>query len=350
MKKPLPSATSSRRYNVYADLRWPAKTGIGNVMAACIERAPANVNLVALKIGSGIGSVWSPFSVARSLKNQTEDGVFWSAGFVPPSSSKYSSVVTVHDLTHRHYYSPVHRTYYDLVFRRMYRNCTSIICGSDFSRTEFLEWSGMARDRVHVIPHGIDEAFAENNIPFVADAPYILYPGNRRKYKNLDRLMTAYARSSLPAKGIFLMLTGDPDPAIKERAHSLGISWRLRFSGRVSDDEMPKLYRGAMLVAFVSLYEGFGMPIVEAMASRTPVMTSNVTAMPEVAGGAALIVDPFSVAEITTALDRLAQDSVLREELIGRGVERATHFRWNIAASALWAIIDQASTNDRRRA
>jgi glycosyltransferase involved in cell wall biosynthesis len=201
----------------------------------------------------------------------------------------------------------------------------------------------MLRTQVHVIHNGVDPAFARNDEVFESNFPYVLYPGNRRNYKNLDRLLTAYARSSLPAKGVHLMLTGQPDATLKELAHTLGISWRISFAGDVSDVMMPRLYRGALFVAFVSLYEGFGLPILEAMASGVPVLTSNVSAMPEVAGNAALIVDPHSISDITISMNRLANDSVLRQELVQRGRERAARFSWDRSASALWNIVHEAS-------
>jgi glycosyltransferase involved in cell wall biosynthesis len=334
---------TSCAYTVYADLRWPAQTGIGNVMTACMERAPAGTSIVPLRIDRGIGSPLSPFSISRALGDEGGGGVFWSPGFVPPAWGNSPSVVTVHDLTHLHFYSRLHRAYYDLLFRRMYRRCTAIVCVSDYTRNEFLAWSGISRARVHVVHNGVNPAYARNAEVLDFGDPYVLYPGNRRNYKNLDRLLTAYARSSLPARGIHLMLTGKPDAVLKARAHELGISWRLRFAGDVDDAAMPKLYRGAHFVAFVSLYEGFGLPIVEAMASRVPVLTSNVSAMPEVAANAALIVDPLSLADISSAMDRLAADHSLRADLVARGVERAGHFDWDRSAGALWDIVAQAS-------
>jgi len=115
---------------------------------------------------------------------------------------------------------------------------------------------------------------------------------------------------------------------------------RLHFLGRVNDEDLPKLYKGALFVAFVSLYEGFGLPIVEAMASGVAVLTSNVSAMPEVAGNAALMVDPYSIKDIALALDRLAGDTVLRDELVARGREHVTRFDWDLSAQELWGIID----------
>jgi glycosyltransferase involved in cell wall biosynthesis len=343
MRDDLRLSVTQSAYTVYADLRWPPQTGIGNVMTACLERAPAGAAIVPLKISSAIGSPFSPISVSRALGYESRGGVFWSPGFVPPAWGDRPSVVTVHDLTHLHFYSRLHRSYYDLLFRPMYRRCTAIVCVSDYTRNEFLTWSGIARERVHVVHNGVSPAYVRNDDVFGFPHPYVLYPGNRRSYKNLDRLLAAYARSSLPVNGVHLMLTGKPDAVLAARAHELGIAGRLNFAGHVDDAAMPKLYRGALFVAFASLYEGFGLPIVEAMASRVPVLTSNVSAMPEVAGNAALIVDPLSLGDMSAAMNRLGEDRSLREELIARGIERVMHFDWDRSARAIWNIVEHAS-------
>lgn len=331
---------ASDRYTVYADLRWPAQTGIGNVMTACLERAPGVASVTPLAIDGSIGSPLSPCSISMALSRKRESGVFWSPGFVPPAWSKRPSVVTVHDLTHLHFYSRLHRAYYDVLLRPLYRRCAAIVCVSDYTRNEFLAWSGIDPKRVHVVLNGVSDAYARNQQTLGFPYPYVLYPGNRRSYKNLDRLLTAYAQSTLPRAGVRLVLTGKPDAALTTLAETLAITPYLQFAGHIADEDMPRLYRGALMVAFASLYEGFGLPILEAMASRVPVLTSNVSAMPEVAGKAALIVDPFDVSDIRTALDRLAGETALREDLIGAGVERAAQFNWDDTAAGHWRVVE----------
>lgn len=332
--------TSTNGYSVYADLRWPVQTGIGNVMTACIQRAPQNARVETLGVAGSIGSPFSPMRISAALARKDQGGVFWSPGFVPPAWGNRPSIVTVHDLTHLHFYSRLHRAYYDLLFRNMYRRCTAIICCSDYTRSELLAWSGIEPKRVHMVWNGVDPIYARNEEVLGIDYPYVLYPGNRRSYKNLDRLLTAYAQSVLPRQGVCLLLTGSPDANLEALAQKLGVGSLVRFSGYVADDQMPKLYRGALFVAFVSLYEGFGLPIVEAMASRVPVLTSNTSAMPEIAGKAALIVDPLSVNEIRQGMDRLAESSTFRRELIEAGVERATLFSWDQTAAEHWRLVE----------
>lgn len=334
---------TTARYPVYADLRWPPKTGIGNVLAEMCARAPHWVQLVDAGVDGGIGHPFSPLAISRAMRHlQARDGVFWNAGFVPPLACRLPAVVTVHDLTHLRFYTRLHRVYYNAVLRPLYRRCSAVVCVSDYTRREFLDWSGMPATRVHVIPNGVRAAFRINRDGYGLPYRYVLYPGNHRSYKNLARLVEAYAASSLPRNDIHLVMTGRENPALVARAADLGIASQVHFTGVLADADLPRLYRSAWLVAFVSLYEGFGLPVVEAMASEVPVLTSNVSALPEVAGGAALLVDPYSTAAITRGLDTLAHDAVLRDELVARGREQLQRFDWDRSAGALWSIVDDA--------
>jgi glycosyltransferase involved in cell wall biosynthesis len=242
-----------------------------------------------------------------------------------------------------HLYTKFHAAYYDTVLKHLYRRCHSVICVSDYTRREFLEWSGMPPDRVftvhNAVPHGL---FTENG-DFGLPYPYVFYPGNRRSYKNLDRLLTAYANSALPRTGIHMVLTGEADRALQRKARKAGIEGSIHFAGAVSDQDLARLYHGATLVAFVSLYEGFGLPILEAMAAGVPVLTSNAAAMPEVAGGAALLVDPTSTEEITAGLERLSFDEDLSRKLVRLGRIQAARFDWDRGATQVWKIVAAAA-------
>ena len=121
-----------------------------------------------------------------------------------------------------------------------------------------------------------------------------------------------------------------------------GLERVIHFTGAVSDQDLARLYRGATLVAFVSLYEGFGLPIIEGMAAGVPVLTSNVAAMPEVAGEAALLVDPTSIEDIAGGLERLSFNAELRQQMVHRGAIRAAHFDWDRSAAQVWKIVAEA--------
>lgn len=330
-------------FKVYSDLRWPAKTGIGHVLTSLVERKPPQVELIDLQVAGRIGSPFSPLAISKALRRAAvTDGVFWSAGFVPPAACRLPVVLTVHDLTHLRFYTRLHTAYYNFLFKPLYRRCQAIVCVSDYTRREFLQWSGMLPEKVHVVYNGVGRAYAENTQTLDLPYRYVLYPGNHRGYKNLERLVAAYAASTLPAQGIRLVMTGDANPALMAQAQALGVYPHLHFMGRVADADLPKLYKGALLVAFVSLYEGFGLPIVEGMASGVPVLTSNESSMPEVAGDAALIVDPTSVEAITGALNTLAGDDALRAALVEKGRARVSRFDWDRSARELWDIVGRA--------
>ena len=330
--------------SVYSDLRWPSGTGIGIVQRALLARAPERLRIVNLRIRARIGSPSSPFAIALALSGQrARGGVFWSPGYMPPISSRIPAVVTVHDLTHLHFYSALHRAYYNHFMRRLYRQCARIICVSEYTRLEFLAWSGMPPERVHTIQNGISPEGFNAPTSFGLPFPYVFYPGNHRPYKNLPRLLEAYARTKLPQQGIHLVMTGQPAAELMRSAIALGVESKLHFLGRVTDAEVASLYRGARLVAFVSLYEGFGLPIVEGMASGVPVLTSNIASMPETAGGAAYLVDPRSVAGISEGLELCCFDEQLRERLTDLGRARALQFDWTTTAEQTWRVLDCAA-------
>jgi glycosyltransferase involved in cell wall biosynthesis len=340
------SSAPSHAIQVYCDRRWPEGTGIGVVMRELEKRRPANVEIIDLNVGVKIGSPLSPLVLARSLrqKSRNEKGVFVSTGFIPPAYAEIPKIVIVHDLTHRHYYGSSRRLYYDYVLRHLYRDCR-VICVSQYVRGEFLRWSGLAPERVTVVYNGrtpLDEAPAKPGASEAAGPfgfPYVFYPGNRRGYKNLAGLISAYAASALPAHGVRLVLTGAPDQTTMLHARAGGVENSVFFCGFLDEPQLAQAYRGGLAVAFVSRYEGFGLPLVEGMSLGTPVLTSKVTALPEIAGDAALLVDPDCVDSIREGLERIVFDEALRSRLIRAGRVRAQDFDWDDSAGNFWRIV-----------
>lgn len=333
--------------SVYADLRWPADTGIGVVSREVLARVPDDLEITPLSIPVGLGSPFSPLALWSAMGSVgARKGVFWSPGFIPPITAPIPRVITVHDLTHLHFYSKAHAFYYRAVYRRLFRAAERLICVSRYTADELCEWCGLDSDRVDVVHNAVSDRFRPRAaaVSPVTVSPYILYAGNRRAYKNLDRLIRAFALSGLAKEGFNLEFTGAADPALQKLASDLGFGGTLRFSGRLTDDELATRYAGAHCIAFVSLYEGFGLPILEGMASGVPVLTSNVSSMPEIAAGAALIVDPYSVEAIADGLRRLCLDSAERARLVELGLRRVHDFSWDRTASATWAIVRSAAS------
>lgn len=336
---------------VLADMRWPLHTGIGQVQEAYLTRKPPQIALVDLNVAGSIGSPLSPARITFAIwRANKRPALFWSAGFVPPLFGCKRAIVFVHDLTHLRYYGRLRRIYYEFVLRWLYRRCAAIICVSDYTRGEFLAWSKADPGKVHVIKNGVSSAFLENKLATRLSYKYVLYPGNHRSYKNLDRLIRAFAKSNLAGQGVHLLLTGKKHPELYDVVSECHLQEFVHFCGRVPAEELPKLYRGAEAVVFVSLYEGFGLPILEAMASDVPVITSSVSAMPEVAGDAALLVDPHSVESIADALVRIASDEKLRRELVAKGRQRVKEFDWNRSAEKFWRLVVALSRSPEKKA
>lgn len=335
---------SSRPIKVYADRRWPLDTGIGKVQFELEARRPQDIDITDIHVPGKIGSPFSPLAITRALPRRAPGSVFFSAGFVPPLYAAIPSVVIVHDLTHRRFYGAAKRAYYDLVYRPLYRRCSAVICVSEFTRAEFLEWSGMAAERVHLVYNGCEPIFTEEGEAFAPGYDYVVYCGNHRPYKNLARLIRAYAASGLPGRGIKLAFTGNPNPELVAVAGESGVGQDLVFLGRLPSETIPAVYRGARAIAYVSLFEGFGLPIVEAFSCGVPVMTSNISAMPEVAADGALLVDPESVEEMSAGLDRITSDEALRSRLIANGRRRREDFNWDVSAKRVWDIVRNTAT------
>ena len=333
---------------ISADLRWPDGTGIGVCQQELLLRLRKNVEIVDIEVRGRIGSSTSPLRIATALAfNRERSDAFWSPGFIPPAWSQVPSVVTVHDLTHLHFYSKFHAAYYNLILKPLYKRCAAVICVSDYTRDEFLEWSDMDPHHVHTIHNGVSTNFHRNAATFNVGHPYILYPGNKRPYKNVNGLLRAFRSSRLPSEGFKVVMTGSATPELQKAISSLDLQDAVIFLGHVPDEQLPALYRGARLTVFVSLYEGFGLPIVESMAVGTPVITSNVSSMPEMAGDAALIVPPLDIEAVAHAMDRLAFESELRTSLITKGFDRASSFSWDAAAASTWDVIRSAVGSGR---
>lgn len=327
-------------FRVLADMRFWPTSGLGKVEAAILSRKPKTADVERLKVPGKYGHPLSTYRIAKALRaQQTANTVFWSAGFVPPLHSSVPVVVTVHDLTHLHYYDAKRRAYFNYIFRPLYKRCSAIICVSEHTRHELLAWSKASESKVHVVHNGLDSTYLQNRAKANLGYKYVLYAGNHRPYKNLGTLIGAYARSSLSQHGVHLALTGSADEDLVALARQSGNESFVHFLGHVPEQEMPALYRGAEVVAYVSLYEGFGLPILEAMASEVPVVTSNISSMPEVAGGAALIVDPLATDAVAEALENAAFNVQLRANLIQKGLHRCQTFSWDESARQVWQLL-----------
>jgi glycosyltransferase involved in cell wall biosynthesis len=250
------------------------------------------------------------------------------------------TISTFHDLfvLTGDYSSPEFRRKFTEQARRAAGESDAIIAVSDFTARQVEHLLGVERSRLHVVHHGVNrEVVAERG----HREKIILNVGAIQRRKNIARLVEAFERT--PA-GWNLVLAGSAGYGAAEIFSRIESSPRrgdIRILGYVSAFELARWYARARIFAFPSLDEGFGMPVLEAMASRVPVIASNRAALPEVCGEAALLVDPEDVASIHSALERLMRDDELSETMIRKGVARSAEFSWRKAAEQTWKLYEE---------
>lgn len=328
--------------NLLYDARWPVGTGIRRVADLYLDFAPAHVKLEQLVNGVPIGSPFSSIGLSGAIFRQRQKvpgELFWNPGYVPPLPGITKSVVMVHDLIHLHFYTRAHRLFFDFIYKPLYRRCDHIICISEHTRQEFLAWSGMSDDKVSVVPNAIAPSFASSSDALRVERPFIFYAGNRRSYKNVPMLVKAFSASGLAQQGFDLVLSGNVDPALQAIAKDGNSDDALKFAGVLSDEELVSYYKAARCVAYLSRYEGFGLPILEAMECDTPLLLMHATSLPEVAGDAALYVYENEVGEISEALKKICLDEGLRKELVDKGRIRRQLYSAEASSTKLWSLL-----------
>ncbi len=298
---------------------------------------------------------WERWLLAAEVGSSNVD-VLHSPDHVAPHRRGWQSVVSVLDLAflaHPEAYSPESLRYYAQVFRSL-RHAAKVITISDFTRQEVLNRVSIAPERVETVHLAADPAYFPHPTSAVENMrgrldlphPYFLVVGTIEARKNLERLIAAYAslpRGDLPHL-VFAGGRGYQYDRVLEAVQAQRVEDQVRFLGHVSDADLPPLYSGALALLFPSRYEGFGLPILEAMASGCPVLTSNCGSMAEVAGNAAVLVDPNVTESIADGIATLMQDSTLRDSLIATGSERARRFSWRATAERTLAVYREAAS------
>lgn len=312
------------------DARWIGQHGIGRFASEIAKRLLFGFNYDDANNPAGM---FSAFQLGRWLK-YSDAKALYSPGYIPPVGVNIPYVFTIHDLNHldiSHNSSRAKRAYYrTVILPGLHRSCR-IVTVSEFSKKQIIAWSGCSPDKIIVSCNGVSDTFNNYAKPASSAYSYLFCCSNRKGHKNEVRLLEAFKLSGVYNQ-LKLVFTGDSDRAINTKIKSLRLESAVVFAGKVSETKLAGLYRGAVATVFPSLYEGFGLPVIESMACGTPVVISNTTSLPEVGGDAALYVNPLSVEDISSKIKRIVGDNTLRKEMEQKGLERASLFTWDRAS------------------
>ena len=298
--------------------------------------------------------LWTHLCLAAELHRRPPD-LFFTPAHVIPFSYFGPSVATIHDLGYHHF--PEAHPWRQLAYLRWStrhngRRARRVVADSEATKQDLIQLDGISADKIDVIYPGVDPTLQPVTDEDVVTAvlrkhnitpPYLLFLSTLQPRKNLERLIQAYAASNLPHQ---LVLAGKPgwlsDPILAEIANLQSpISQKIVLTGFVDETDKAALLSGATAVLYPSLYEGFGFPVLEAQACGTAVLTATTSSLPEVAGDAALLVDPLETAAITQGMQTLVHDETLRQTLVQKGLENVKRFNWEETAVQLLQTLEK---------
>ncbi|MGK7875273.1 MAG: glycosyltransferase family 4 protein [Xenococcaceae cyanobacterium] len=303
--------------------------------------------------------LWTQFKLPH-IYQKLKASLLFSPVPEAPIYSNCRYVVMVHDLIPLRfpkYFLPL-ASYCKYYIPQIFAQAEHIICNSTATARDITDFFGIRAAKITPILLAYDADHfrlldlptsrainkAESNRQIERDIPYFLYIGRHHPYKNLQRLIDAFA--ALPhCRDYQLWLAGPPDkrytPKLKGQAEEMDLTDRVKFLDYVPYDQLPIIINQALALVFPTLWEGFGLPVLEAMACGTPVITSNLSSLPEVAGDAALLVNPYNTSEITAAMQAMADDAGLRSRLSTLSLQRASQFSWAKTGQATVEVLQR---------
>ena len=293
--------------------------------------------------------LWSQLFLPLNLIFNSKNDVCFSPAHYIPRFSTIPIVVTIHDLSFHYYPNDfLKRDLFKLKNWTKYsvKNAKKIIAVSQSTKQDLIRFYDISEDKIQVIYNGFEKNITNSQldtkvIQKIKKQSYILYVGTLQPRKNLERLIEAF--SLVKNKNLDLVIVGKRGwmfEEILEAPKKYGVSGRVKFLDSVSDEELPNLYRNALCFILPSLYEGFGLPILEAMKYGCPVLASNVSSLPEAGGDAALYFDPENTGDIARSLESIIQNSELRKDLIKKGYQQVKKFSWEKSAKETLKVLE----------
>jgi glycosyltransferase involved in cell wall biosynthesis len=298
--------------------------------------------------------VWFDFRIPSLLKKHKIDVFLSPDGFLS-TRTNVPQIPVIHDLNFEHYPEDLpnkDRKYYKKYMPLFAKKAAHIITVSEFSKSDIHKQYGISLDKISVVYNAVNSDFAPIDEDkkqlvrqkFSEGAPFFVYLGALHKRKNIERMLLAFDlfKTTQPSS-MKMVIVGAKlfkEDLIEKVYNKLNHKADVVFTGRLPKSELIKVVAAAEAMVYVSYFEGFGIPIIEAMKCGVPVITSNVTSMPEVAGDAGLLVDPFSVEDIARGMKQMAS-TIDKTEWIEKGKIRAQFFSWDASAQAVWNSIER---------
>jgi len=298
---------------------------------------------------------WFEKSIPKILKQINADLFISPDGFLSLSTN-VKSIAVFHDINYMHYpkdFPFLVRHYYHYFAPRFAKKAVRIVTVSEYSKTDIVDQFSILPDLVDIVYNGANEIFKPitdkekqaTKQKYTSGNDYFIFVGALSPRKNVANLLLAFDRfKALTISSSKLIIVGEKmfkTRKMRQAYSQLQFKADVIFTGRMSPEELKYLYGSALALTFVPYFEGFGIPIIESMKCGTPVITSDKTSMPEVAGDAALFVDPFSIASISDAMIRIYADDHLRNELITKGSIQCQKYSWEKTAEKFWESIEK---------
>ncbi len=298
---------------------------------------------------------WFERAIPRAIKKHQPDLFISTDGYLSLSAST-KTLLVMHDLSFEHYPNDVPftaRKYYKYFSKRYAKKANRLVTVSEYTKNDIIKTYGIAEDKIDIVYNGVNEVFKplnqadKQNIKdrYTRGADYFIYVGSLHPRKNILSLLKAFEQYKRTSQSdIKLVIVGRK---AWKNSDMLGFYNSMKhkqdviFTGHLLMEELCLVLGTALALVYISYFEGFGIPLLEAMYCDVPIITSNVTSMPEVAGKAALLVDPFSIDEITAAMKKIAEDETLRKKLIMEGIKQREKFSWDKSAARLWQSIEK---------
>lgn len=299
---------------------------------------------------------WFEFSIKNTLNHLKPDLFLSPDGFLS-LGAKCKQLPVIHDINFLHNpqdVQPLTRRYYNYFFPKFAKKATRIATVSEFSKNDIATNYHVSPDKIDVVYNGINEGFRplteqqklSIKNKFSGGKNYFLFVGSLHPRKNISRLISAFDMFKKQSNSDMKLLLAGPHfwglQAIHKTIDSVSCKNDIVITGRLNDTDLADVTASAFALTFVPYFEGFGIPLIEAMQAEIPVISSNITSLPEIAGAAALYVNPFEINEIGNAMMKLYTTPELTKDLIEKGRQRKSYFSWDKSAQLLWESIEKA--------